>query len=170
MSKTFIDPPYFRKLQGYAFDPSLSLVIDTVGINNMVYKVDWEDNLEPGPVGEYIEVVDYDPTTKMMYTPVDLNNPYILAKDGLSPSEGNPQFHQQMVYAVAMTTIRNFEMALGRKILWAPQRVDGDEFERYVQRLRIYPHALREANAYYSPLKKSILCGYFSASPADKTQ
>ena len=31
-------------------------------------------------------------------------------------------------------------------------------------RLRIYPHALREANAYYSPEKKALLFGYFPAS------
>ncbi len=30
-----------------------------------------------------------------------------------------------------------------------------------MQRLRIYPHALREANAYYSPAKKALLFGYF---------
>ena len=35
-------------------------------------------------------------------------------RTGSTPSEGNPQFHQQMVYAVAMTTIHNFERALGR--------------------------------------------------------
>ena len=34
-------------------------------------------------------------------------------------------------------------------------------------RLRIYPHALREANAYYSPQKKALLFGYFPASTAD---
>ena len=32
-----------------------------------------------------------------------------------------------------------------------------------MQRLRIYPHALREANAYYSPAKKALLFGYFPA-------
>lgn len=168
MTKTIVQAPSFRKLQGYAFDPSLSLVIDTVDLNNMVYKVDWEEGLLSGPVGEYVEVVDYDPTTQKLYQPVDLNNRYLLARDGLSPSEGNPQFHQQMVYAVAMTTIKNFEKALGRKILWAPKREEGNQYESYVQRLRIYPHALREANAYYSPAKKSVLCGYFTASPADK--
>ena len=35
----------------------------------------------------------------------------------------------------------------------------------FVRRLRIYPHALREANAYYSPRKKALLFGYFTASP-----
>ncbi len=36
--------------------------------------------------------------------------------------------------------------------------------EEYVPRLRIYPHALREANAYYSPAKKALLFGYFPAA------
>lgn len=159
--------PASRKLKGYAFDPSLSLKIDTAAINEIVYKVPWEE-LTSGPAGEYVEVVDYDPSVGKFYTPVNLDDRYILAQDGIEPSESNPQFHQQMVYAVAMTTIMNFEKALGRKILWAPQRVTGDDYEHYVQRLRVYPHALRDSNAYYSPLKKSLLFGYFAATPADE--
>ena len=163
-----VKKPPFRKLRAYAFDPSLSLRTDTADINSMVYKVVWEQ-LAPGPVGEYVEVIDFDPTIHTFYKPVDLNNPYILAQDGLEPSESNPQFHQQMVYAVAMTTIKNFEKALGRRILWAPRLLeDRRKFEEYVPRLRIYPHALREANAYYSPAKKALLFGYFSSAPADK--
>ena len=50
-----------------------------------------------------------------------------LAQDGLEPSESNPQFHQQMVYAVAMNTIQSFERALGRRVMWAPRLVVGDE-------------------------------------------
>jgi len=42
--------------------------------------------------------------------------------------------------------------------------------DEYVGRLRVYPHALREANAYYSPQKKALLFGYFQAMPADKTR
>lgn len=148
--------PPFRKLRGYAFDPSLSLRMDTAFINEIVYKVPWEDNLAEGPIGEYVEVVDYDPTVEKFYCPVDLNNRYILAQDGLSPSESNPHFHQQMVYAVAMTTIKNFESALGRKIMWSPRRVApggqgpnaGKPVDRFEPRLRIYPHALRDVNAY----------------------
>ena len=34
-----------------------------------------------------------------------------------------------------------------------------------MQRLRIYPHALREQNAYYDPIKKALLFGYFPARP-----
>jgi len=36
--------------------------------------------------------------------------------------------------------------------------------EEYVGRLRIFPHALREANAFYSPEKKAVLFGYFQSS------
>ena len=167
------EAPTYRRLRGYAFDPSLSLIIDTVDINNIVYKVRWEegDEFGVGPVGEYVEVVDYDPTVGKFYAPVDLNDPYILANDGLAPSESNPQFHQQMVYAVAMLTIQNFEKALGRRILWAPRLLENrDKYEEYVSRLRIYPHALREANAYYSPLKKAVLFGYFAASPSSRAK
>jgi hypothetical protein len=175
-------PPY-RKLRGYAFDPSLSLKVDTALINDITYHVRWEDDLKPGPLGEYIEVIDYDPTVGKFYEPVDLNNQYILAQDGLDPSSSNPQFHQQMVYAVSMTTIKNFESALGRPVLWSPRRltdeaqppasypttVDQGLPREYVHTLRIYPHALREANAYYSSQKKALLFGYFSAQPANVT-
>ncbi|WP_299568843.1 hypothetical protein [uncultured Pedobacter sp.] len=119
MSRLFSETerlPQVRKLRGYAFDPGLSIQMDTSVINDIVYKVNWE-SLSKGPVGEYLEVVDYDPTLDCFYRPVDLNEVNIVACDGLSPSESNPQFHQQMVYAVAMTTIANFEKGLGRKIL-----------------------------------------------------
>ena len=121
-----IKKPPFRKLRGYAFDPSLSLKMDTALINEITYKIPWEDKqdgLKPGPIGEYIEVIDYDPTVEKLYAPVDLDNSYILAQDGLEPSSSNPQFHQQMVYAVAMTTIKNFESALGRPVLWSPHTI-----------------------------------------------
>jgi hypothetical protein len=157
--------PVYRRLRGYAFDPSLSGQFDTAIINENIYQVKWEGGnggLQPGPVGEYLEIVDYDPPSGCFYAPVDLNHPHLLAQDGLPPSEGNPQFHQQMVYAVAMTTIENFERALGRPALWAPRF--GNEPKGFVQRLRVYPHALREANAYYSPDKKALLFGYFSAT------
>ena len=166
---TTVRPPIFRKLRAYAFDPSLSLEIDTAEINSLTYKVNWEE-LQHGPSGEYVEVIDFDPTIKKFFRPINLNDPYLLAQDGLDPSESNPQFHQQMVYAVAMTTIKNFERALGRRILWAPRLLaDTEQYEEYVPKLRIYPHALREANAYYSPQKKALLFGYFSSAPADNT-
>ena len=95
-----------------------------LGINEATLEVRWEDELEPGPIGEYIEVIDVDPASQCCYAPVDLNHPYILTRSGLTPSEASPQFHQQMVYAVSMKTIEYFEKALGRVALWAPREIE----------------------------------------------
>ncbi len=164
------DPPW-RRLRCYAFDPSLSTQLDTAMINEIVAQIPWdfypagsggrgslEGAIAPGPVNEYLEVIDFDPASDCFYAPVDLNDPRILAQDGLPPSETNPQFHQQMVFAVAMLTIMNFERALGRRMQWKQQ------WDKFVRRLRIYPHALRQANAFYSPGKCALLFGYFPAS------
>ncbi|SMB79569.1 hypothetical protein SAMN00120144_4118 [Hymenobacter roseosalivarius DSM 11622] len=166
--------PAYRRLRGYAFDPSFSTKLDSSGINILVYPIRWEV-LQPGPIGEYLEVIDVDPSSSVFYPPVDLDDPQLLAQDGLFPSESNPQFHQQMVYAVGMLTIQHFEKALGRRVQWSsrdPEKTNGKEVstsERFVERLRLYPHAFRGANAYYSSLKKSILFGYFSARPSDRS-
>ena len=154
--------PIYRRLRGYAFDPSLSTQFDTAVINATTYKINWEF-LTPGPVGEYLEVVDYDPASGCFYEPVDLDDPFLLAQDGLLPSEGNPQFHQQMVYAVCMLTINNFERALGRPALWRSHSRNFYSDSEFLRRLRIYPHAMRQANAYYSPHKQALLFGYFPA-------
>lgn len=177
-------PPSRRRLKIFATDPGDSNRLGTAFINTATVEIPWE-KLEPGPVGEYIEVVDIDPASHAVYEPVDLQDDYLLAQDGFSPSEGLPQFHQQMVYAVSMRTIRNFEIALGRRALWAERILppkddiggkDGSAARPvfqpapdggYVGRLRIYPHALREQNAYYSPDKKALLFGYFDAGDGD---
>jgi hypothetical protein len=158
--------PAHRPLRVYAYDPALGAKLDTVGINEGTLEVRWEDDLKPGPIGKYIEVIDVDPASQCCYAPVDLNDPYILTRSGLTPSEASPQFHQQMAYAVAMKTIEHFEKALGRVALWAPREIrhEGKETTtEYVDRLRIYPHALRAKNAYYSPEHKALLLGYFTA-------
>jgi hypothetical protein len=158
--------PAFRFLRGYSLDPGFSTRLDTVGINEATYHIPFED-LQPGPVGEYFEVVDFDPASKCWYEPVDLDDVDIASQYGLSPSEGNPQFHQQFVYAVAMKTVGHFERALGRKIIWYPRPVrlrTGEIDPKYVGRLRLHPHAIRDANAYYDPNKKAILFGYFAAA------
>jgi hypothetical protein len=160
--------PPFRKLRAFAFDPSLNTSLETALFNQVTLQVPWEP-LQEGPVGEYLEVVDIDPASGCCYPPINLDEPFLLAQDGLPPSEGSPQFHQQMVYAVASSTIQHFEKALGRKVLWTPpdHATAGADRCRFLPRLRVYPHALREANAYYSPAKKAILFGYFPASSSD---
>lgn len=165
--------PTGRRLRIFASDPTLRDSLETLHLSEATVTVPWEGTatspLQPGPRGEYLEVVDIDPASGCAYDPVDLNEPFLLAADGLAPSESEPQFHQQMVYAVAMTTIGHFERALGRVALWAPHRRRWEEDgrtkyeDRFVRRLRLYPHALREPNAYYSPDHKALLFGYFPA-------
>ena len=159
------DPPW-RLLRAFAHDPGLATQLENFDVSEVLVRVRWED-VEPGPVGEYLEVVDVDPASGCAYEPVKLNEPSLLAQNGLAPSEGHPQFHQQMVYAVAMTTIQHFERALGREIFWSkmPTRSKGALHYKPVRRLRIYPHALRDENAYYDPDKKALLFGYFPARP-----
>lgn len=176
MTRTAVAPkPSERRLRVFASDPTLGVQLETAGINEVTLNIQWERNLagedilQPGPIGEYLEVIDRDPASNCFYAPVNLNDKRLLAQNGHAPSESNPQFHQQMVYAVAMRTIKTFERALGRLALWSPRQytlANGDMEEAFVQRLRIYPHALREGNAYYSPEKKAVLFGYFPSQEA----
>lgn len=166
--------PAVRRLRVYAFDPQASVSLSTAVINDAVIELPWEKRWETplgkGPENEYIEVIDVDPASGLFYDPVNLNDPRLLAQNGLAPSEGRPQFHQQMVFAVTMRTIRTFERALGRPVLWArDKKLQRSAFQEgvtdielnFTRTLRIYPHAIRERNAYYSPEKRAILYGYF---------
>jgi subtilisin family serine protease len=166
-----LQPPARRRLRVYAVDPSYSARLETAHVNEVVLDVRWE-KLKPGPVGEYVAVRDIDASAKG-YDPVNLNDPLLLARDGWEPSEGNAQFHQQMVYAVTMKTIEHFERALGRPVLWRYARNPRDESDesKFVPQLTIRPHALRKSNAFYSPDDVALLFGYFEAghaAPADQ--
>lgn len=160
------NPPH-RRVRVYAVDPSLSSRLDTAGSNEVTIKIRWE-GLKKGPAGEYLAVEDVDAKGKR-YKPVDLDDPRLLARDGWAPSEGNPQFHQQMVYAVAMKTIEHFERALGRPVLWRPRPnpKNANDDSGFVKQLAVRPHALRQANAFYSPQDVALQFGYFEASADD---
>ena len=108
-----VPQPVTRRLQVYGVDPSGAKSAN----NQITVAVPWEP-LEPGPTGRKIAVIDYDAANKCYYPPVDLDDPFLLANDGLDPSESDPRFHQQMVYAIASRTIQMFEVALGRDIHW----------------------------------------------------
>jgi hypothetical protein len=154
-----------RYLRGFSLDPSFSTRLDTMAINEITYTIRWEP-VDAGPCGEYFEVIDWDPASDCFYDPVELNAVDVLAQNGLDPSEGNPKFHQQFVYTIAMKTLEHFEYSLGRKVIWSPRRVYDEERGmrlQFVNKMRIYPHAFRDANAFYDPNKKSILFGYFEA-------
>jgi hypothetical protein len=144
LNRYAFDRPKRRPLKIYASDPMAGK-----SLGNRA-RVDVEnEKLAPGPRGERISVVDYNASTKRYYPPVDLDDPSLLMQGGLEPTESDPRFHQQMVYAVAMRTLENFDRALGRRIY----------ISRRGQPLRIFPHAFNGANAYFDPELHAILFG-----------
>lgn len=157
-----IPTPSERPLSVYAFDPSAGRLVG----NYMTASVRYEA-VQPGPVGERFAVIDYDGANKTFYQPIDLNDPRLLIRGGLAPSESDPRFHQQMVYAVASETLQRFEFALGRRIHWrgTKRSADAAPVPRGASRcLNIFPHAMCQANAFYSPEAHGLLFGYFRAS------
>jgi hypothetical protein len=146
MAKTVQTPAARRPLKIYAFDPMLG----RMPINRITIDIKNEP-LRRGPAGSRIEVVDYDGANDCFYEPVDLDDKAILMQGGLDPSESDPRFHQQMVYAVSMKVLENFERALGRKITFRGRK------------LRIFPHAFEGRNAFFDPSLQALLFGYFRA-------
>ena len=157
--------PDVRPLKIYAFDPSLGKFVG----NHMTALVPYE-KLDPGPVGRRFAVIDYDGTAKTYYQPVDLDDPKLLITGGLAPSDTDPRFHQQMVYAVACETLQRFESALGRRIHWRRLAASRDSKSTPEERaaaskvLNLFPHAMCQANAFYNPDIHGIVFGYFKAS------
>jgi hypothetical protein len=145
--ESIVAPPLRRPLKIFAFDPMRG----RASLNTLVVEVANEP-LKPGPEGARVRVVDYDGANRCFYEPVDLDNPSILMQGGLEPTESDPRFHQQMVYAVATKVLENFDKALGRRIGFMGQRP-----------LTLYPHAFRGANAFYDPAYRAIRFGYFTA-------
>jgi hypothetical protein len=158
-------PPARRPLQIFASDPMKDRTPGnrvTITIPNEEARPDPAGQriaLRPGPCGSLFEVVDFDGALGRYYAPVDLNDPNLLMQDGIDPSESDPRFHQQMVYAVGMKVVENVERALGRRF-----------FFRGGRPLRLIPHAFQGANAFYDPEfdkgdhPGAVHFGYFRAS------
>ena len=149
--------PSRRPLRIFALDP---MRIDR-GIKGMVTPratlyVPFEDDMTAGPCGKRIRVVDYDGVHRCFYKPIELDHPDVLIRDGLPPLETDPQFHQQMVYAVVASLWADFETALGRRV-----NLGRGKF------LRLFPHAFYGENAYYDPEQQALLFGYFQAADDD---
>lgn len=147
-----VQPPARRPLKIFAFDPSLRRSAGNLAI----VEVANEPELNRGPEGRLVRVVDYDAAKDAWYPPVNLDQPDILMQRGLDPSDSDPRFHQQMVYAVVMKVIENFERALGRPFRW-----------RGTSKLTVLPHAFEGENAFYHPETRSLHFGYFTADPQD---
>ena len=85
MSLSPYDSPSRRRLQVFAFDPMLGR---TAG--NRVTLTVPNEALLPGPLGARVRVIDFDGAQRVIYEPVNLDDPALLMNDGLSPSESDP--------------------------------------------------------------------------------
>lgn len=150
MAQSAYNLPPHRPLQ--IFDPMISRTSGRKGLTLQVIN----EPLAPGPIGYRLHVIDYDGAAKKLYEPVDLDNAAVLMNDGLTPTESDPRFHQQMVYAVASKVLEFFELALGRRILFYDRKP-----------LRLYPHAFEGSNAFYDPQEVAVYFGYFLADETD---
>src|SRR5262245_9889464 len=120
--------------------------------------------LSRGPCGHRVNVIDYDVSTETLYEGAVFPAPESgacvdpfakMAKKNPERLLGDPKFHAQNVYAIAMRTLAQFEFALGRRVPWG--------FKGH--QIHIAPHAFAEANAFYSRYDRAIFFGYFFESP-----
>jgi hypothetical protein len=114
------------------------------------------ERLEAGPKGHRIHVIDFDAARDTYYQPraKDLyDDPYEKVTD-IDKLVKDPHFHQQNVYAISMATLCEFQAALGRPVSWG--------FDSPAHHLKVAPHAIADANAYYSRESESLNFGYFT--------
>ncbi|HET6676139.1 MAG TPA: hypothetical protein VFG71_12405, partial [Nitrospiraceae bacterium] len=146
--------PLFRPLRIYTLDPSASRLHGAIAQINIPY-----EPLEPGPRGAVLEVDNYDGAANTRYRQVDLDDPFLLMKDGRDPSPSDSMFHQQMCYAVCSTIYGAFRSALGRDVPWG-----FDTGKEHRARLRIRPHGFRGENAFYDKERGELSFGYYKGS------
>jgi hypothetical protein len=97
---------------------------------------------------------------------LDLDATDVLLGAGVAPTSADPRFHQQMVYAVAMSLYATFQRALGRDVAWGSRR---GRAEDGALRLRIRPYGAREMNAWYDGEAGEIVFGWQPSEGAGPT-
>lgn len=160
--------PVSRCLKIYTQDPATPR--QNIAVANV--QVPYEP-LAPGPSGSVMCVIDKDETPRRKLKPapeppepLDLDALGVLAPTGVPPSTGDFQFAQQMTYAVAMVTYDRFRQALGRTpdFSFGPERSAEPGDPDGMVKLHIYPHGMKEDNAYYDPDRGALRFGYTFAN------
>jgi hypothetical protein len=144
--------PLVRPLRIFTTDPSASKLEGRTACALVPY-----EPVQPGPIGMLFEVSGRDSRTGTVYA-ADLNKHSVMLSDGYDPSDSNPAFLQQMVYAVASLVHASFRRALGRQLGWTFAGPDRPG------RLVIHPFGMNEGNAWYDPEKGELRFGYFQAT------
>ena len=148
------DVPLYRPLRIYLLDPGASRMEGAVGLVNVPF-----EPIALGPSGSVLSVKKCGtllPGCKDELA--DITQEYALLQAGRDPSPSDPQFHQQMVYAVSSLVYATFRSALGRQLSWGFEPRGKNRF-----RLAIHPHAVQEENAYYEKETGSLKFGYYPA-------
>jgi hypothetical protein len=113
------------------------------------------DVLLPGPIGYRVQIVDYDATEARFHgahaLPETFEDEPNAWGEGRSAILADYRFHAQNVYALVMKTLARFEHALGRRISWSFQ----------THQLKVAPHGMLDANAFYTPTDEGLVFGYF---------
>jgi hypothetical protein len=120
------------------------------------------EELRPGPVGYRVQVVDFDATTRTFHgshvLPASYSEEPANWRVGHPSIVSNLRFHAQNTYALVMKTLARFEFALGRRIGWS--------FDTH--QLKVAPHGMADANAYYAPGIEGLVFGYFRGVTGDR--
>jgi hypothetical protein len=114
-----------------------------------------EELLSPGPMGYRVQVVDYDATGEQFHgahvLPMTAEDEPAAWAEGRHEILTDYRFHAQNVYALVMKTLARFEYALGRRVGWSFR----------THQLKVAPHGMLDANAFYSPEAEGLVFGYF---------
>ena len=147
-----------RKISVIAQDPS---VRRDSGIVMATIDVPAED-LAAGPIGYRVQIVDYDASQRRFNGTHELPTSHADEPEAWHRGDAsilnNLVFHAQNTYALVMKTLARFEFALGRRIPWS--------FGTH--QLKVAPHGMRDANAFYSPEAEGLVFGYFDGSEGQK--
>jgi hypothetical protein len=114
-----------------------------------------QEIVAPGPIGHRVQLVDYDSTEGRFHGAHAL--PATFEVEPPAWMEGRPsivsdyRFHAQNVYALVMKTLARFEHALGRRVSWSFR----------THQLKVAPHGMLDANAFYAPAEEGLVFGYF---------
>ncbi len=113
------------------------------------------EDLVAGPIGYRVQVVDYDASSADYHGAHALPASYAAEpkawSKGADKIVDDYRFHAQNAYALVMKTLARFEFALGRRIGWSFG----------VHQLKVAPHGVMDANAFYSREGEGLVLGYF---------
>ena len=148
--------PAMRRMTVIAQDPSVSSLTRGKILMSTI-TVPAEETIA-GPIGYRVQVVDWDSTAQQYYgahqLPDSLKKEPKAWKDGLPKIVDDYRFHAQNVYALVMKTLARFEFALGRRVGWS--------FKTH--QLKVAPHGMVDANAFYAPQEEGLVFGYFTGN------